>query len=477
LTASTVSYFSSGVIGLRTFDGQALIDVIFLRKYNSIEPTIGTPGSEQTAQTAQWLGAENTKVEVQKGENVRVRFLVRNTGDNLTGLQYRIQFAPKGEALSCEAVATSSFVDVPTTTSDVVFMATSSWFVGYPESSQDQTTHQMKETTNSTFVPGKMVEAETNQTGQINLNSYQFTEIEYVIRFSQNATGSVYCFRVKLPNQDLDNYRKVATIEIYQPPWASNVSLNGGEDIYLIEASTTEVTLSGQVSDLNGWQDIASISAKIFRSGVGQNCSENSNNCYFSSSCATSSCQGNSCNVSCNFNVWFNADPTDYNTPWEQEHWVGLLSVTDHQGNSAFATNTQEQVEVRSLLAISTDPALSYGSLAPGQKTDPLSTSTTVYNTGNCSIDLSLYGQDMVAGSSSIPVFKQKFATSSINYDLANPLSYSSSTLDANIAKNTSTSSLSNVQIWWGIEIPTPLPSYLYQGINYFEANLNELPW
>jgi hypothetical protein len=477
LTASTVSYFSSGVIGLRTFDGQALIDVIFLRKYNSIEPTIGTPGSEQTAQTAQWLGAENTKVEVQKGENVRVRFLIRNTGDNLTGLQYRIQFAPKGEALSCEAVATSSFVDVPTTTSDVVFMATSSWFVGYPESSQDQTTHQMKETTNSTFVPGKMVEAETNQTGQINLNSYQFTEIEYVIRFSQNATGSVYCFRVKLPNQDLDNYRKVATIEIYQPPWASNVSLNGGEDIYLIEASTTEVTLSGQVSDLNGWQDIASISAKIFRSGVGQNCSENSNNCYFSSSCATSSCQGNSCNVSCNFNVWFNADPTDYNTPWEQEHWVGLLSVTDHQGNSAFATNTQEQVEVRSLLAISTDPALSYGSLAPGQKTDPLSTSTTVYNTGNCSIDLSLYGQDMVAGSSSIPVFKQKFATSSINYDLANPLSYSSSTLDANISKNTSTSSLSNVQIWWGIEIPTPLPSYLYQGINYFEANLNELPW
>jgi len=477
LTASTVSYFSSGVIGLRTFDGQALIDVIFLRKYNSIEPTIGTPGSEETAQTAQWLGPENTKVEVEKGENVRVRFLIRNTGDNLTSLQYRIQFAPKGDALSCEAVATSSFVDVPTTTSDIVFMATSSWFVGYPEDYQDQTTHQMIETTNSTFVPGRMVEAETNQTGQINLNSYQFTEIEYVIRFSQNATGSIYCFRVKLPDKDLDNYRKVATIEISQPPQVSNVSLNNGENIYLIEGSTTSVYASATVYDLNGYQDITSISAKIFRSGVGESCSENSNNCYNAISCATTSCSDISCNVLCEFWLWFNADPTYTNTPWESENWVAKIVATDSKNYTGSATNSAESVEVMPLLAISAPPSLSYGSLSPGQKTDPLSTSTIVYNTGNCSLDLSLYGQDMRAGNFSISVSKQRFATSSINYDQAIPLSYTSTTLDLNIPKNTSTSSLSTAQIWWGIEIPIPQPALLYQGINYFEAQINQLPW
>jgi hypothetical protein len=477
LTASAVSYFSSGVIGFRTFDGQALIDVIFLRKYNSIEPTIGTPGSEEIAQTAQWLGVENTKVEVEKGENVRVRFLVRNTGDNLTSLQYRIQFAPKGDALSCEAVATSSFVDVPTTTNDIVFMATSSWFVGYPEDYQDQTTHQMKETTNSTFVAGRMVEATTNQTGQINLNSYQFTEIEYVIRFSQNATGSIYCFRVKLPDKDLDNYRKVATIEISQPPQVSNVSLNNGENIYLIEGSTTSVFASATVYDLNGYQDITSISAKVFRSGVGEDCSENSNNCYNAISCATSSCAGYSCHVSCEFSVWFNADPTASSTPWETENWVGKIVARDSKNYTGSATNSAESVDVMPLLAISVPGVLNYGELTPGSLTNPLSTSTPVTNTGNCSLDLSLFGTNMVAGIYSISVDKQRYATSSIDYYSATPLSSTSTLFDLNLPKNTSTSSLSTAQIWWGIEIPIPQPALLYKGTNYFEAQINQPPW
>jgi hypothetical protein len=83
----------------------------------------------------------------------------------------------------------------------------------------------------------------------------------------------------------------------------------------------------------------------------------------------------------------------------------------------------------------------------------------------------------MRAGNFSISVSKQRFATSSINYDQAIPLSYTSTTLDLNIPKNTSTSSLSTAQIWWGIEIPIPQPALLYQGINYFEAQINQLPW
>jgi hypothetical protein len=269
----------------------------------------------------------------------------------------------------------------------------------------------------------------------------------------------------------------MATIEISQPPQVSNVSLNNGENIYLIEGSTTSVYASATVYDLNGYQDITSISAKIFRSGVGESCSENSNNCYNAISCATTSCSGTSCNVLCEFWLWFNADPTYTGTPWENESWVAKIEARDTKNYSGSATNSTESVKVMPLLAISVPPILSYGSLSPGQKTDPLSTSTIVYNTGNCSLDLSLYGEDMRAGNFSISVSKQRFATSSINYDQAIPLSYTSSTLDLNIPKNTSTSSFSTAEIWWGIEIPTSLPSNSYYGINYFEANLNQLPW
>jgi len=478
LSASGTTHFASGVAGLRTTNGQAYIDVLILRKYNSTEPTIATSGSEQNSGTAQWLAEQDNAAQVQKNENVRVRFLVRNTGDNLTNLQYKIQYAPKGQSLSCEAVAISSFVDVSTTTNDVVYMATSSWFAGWPEDSQDQTTNQLTQTTNSVFVAGKMVEATTNKTGVINLNSYQFTEIEYNLKFSQNATGSLYCFRVKNNDSELDGYRKVATVELVQPPEVSNVSLNNGENINLIESSTASVPVTAVVSDPNGYQDIVSISGKIYRSGVGENCSENSNNCYNSVSCATSSCQNNSCNVTCYFNVWFNADPTDNGTPWQDEHWSAYVVATDTDNLSGSATNSYQQVDINSLLAVSVSPVINYGNtLAPGDKIDPLAVTSTVINTGNCSLDVGLYGQDMTSQGHSIPVQKQKFATSSVSYNQAITLDSTSTILDLNLSKNTSTSSLSTSDIWWGIEIPIPQPAALYQGINYIIGQKNSLPW
>ena len=116
--------------------------------------------------------------------------------------------------------------------------------------------------------------------------------------------------------------------------------------------------------------------------------------------------------------------------------------------------------------------------MTPGEKISPLNVTSTVINTGNCSLDLKLYGNDMTAGSYSIPVSQQRFATSSISYDNAYSLSTSPGVdLDFNLTKTTSSVEPAEGNIWWGIEVPKPQPKGNYTGINTFVGQKNELPW
>ena len=89
------------------------------------------------------------------------------------------------------------------------------------------------------------------------------------------------------------------------------MNLNAGEDISLIENTTTTVLATTTVTDIDGFSDIATVTGKIFRSGVGTSCAAEDNNCYLDAACATSSCSGYQCVATCECNLWFHADPTD----------------------------------------------------------------------------------------------------------------------------------------------------------------------
>ena len=176
-------------------------------------------------------------------------------------------------------------------------------------------------------------------------------------------------------------------------PSVGTVTLNGGNDINLIESVTTTVQATTTVTDVDGYSDIASVTGKIFRSGAGSSCSSNDNNCYSNSACATSSCSGNSCTVTCSYDVWFIADPTDAGT-YSSQYWEAYIKAIDASNASSSATSSG--VEMNTLRALNLyASAINYGSLAKGSSTITLNQAQTTIDTGNEAIDVNLSGTRM----------------------------------------------------------------------------------
>ena len=138
---------------------------------------------------ATWAAPENTKLTgVTKGPIRRLRFQVANGGGTSSGpLTYQLQVA---ETASCSLGAYSP---VPTDNSGHWRVDGSSFVTdGEP------TTNVAPGLTDaaSTFVTGEVKDA-GNTTGGINLDSDEFTEIEFAINATANATDlGDYCFRL-----------------------------------------------------------------------------------------------------------------------------------------------------------------------------------------------------------------------------------------------------------------------------------------
>jgi len=263
------------------------------------------------------------------------------------------------------------------------------------------------------------------------------------------------------------------------PPSVSNVSLNTGSNINLIEDSTTTVLITATLSDADGGDDISSSTCVVYRSGKGSACSADSNDCYQigAGDCQLSTATGNDKTATCTAVIWFNADPTDVGTPWSGEIWSAEITAIDSMSQTGNATNTGENVDIISLLAFKVTPSIDYGDLTSEEKIDPLNVTSTITSTGNCSLDAELYGTNMIDNGNSILVSKQKYTTSSVSYDSAISLTTSPQELEINLAKTTDSENKQTTDIFWGIEIPNPTPVGAYKGTNTFIGVKNETPW
>ena len=275
-----------------------------------------------------------------------------------------------------------------------------------------------------------------------------------------------------------NNYFKLKTTwTANQAPTVDSVSLNNGNSITLTENTTTSVSATGTVSDANGYGDISQVMGRIYRSGVSgaENCALDNNNCYEDTSCATSSCAGNTCNYSCDFNVQFHADPTDNGTyataqGWNAEKWVAWVKVIDSQSASSTATNSAETVDVNTLTAVSVTPSITYDALDPDTNMANLTKTTNAINTGNVPIDVQLKGDDMTYSGNTIAVGNQRYATSSVAWASGIALTGSYVTLEIDLPKPTTSPSNSTSTIYWAWAVPTGKPAGTYTGINYFNA-------
>ncbi len=307
----------------------------------------------------------------------------------------------------------------------------------------------------------------------------------------------------------------------------SNITLNNGTDMTLtVEAGeTTGFDLFFDITDSNScdavggnnYDEITDFKVSVFRSDIGtSSCDQsgeyNANNCYtnevatttwnLSCTASTTSCTyatdgtDQTLRYDCTFPLWYIADPTDggvSNTPNYATNWSAAVAGIDDDFATGTLATSSIGVEVASFLAIALDTtSIPYGALEPGNRTDPLTATTTVRSVGNVGIDELLSGESMCttytssvtcpnSASSTIDENYQVFATSSVTYATATSSGFilSSTTpleLELNVQKSTSTTQQTSGVTYWGIEVPSSITlSGAYKGENTFTGKTAEV--
>ncbi len=281
---------------------------------------------------------------------------------------------------------------------------------------------------------------------------------------------------------------------------AGSISVNGGSNIILSQSATQTpgFTLSFTAVDNNSCQTSASTSElvsnviSVYRSGItdavcdGSSGAYNPNSCYTSGSATstwdlsctldTNSCSGaldTAAVYNCTFPLWYFADPTDgtaTSTQYSTQHWMSAIQAIDDDfatGTKATSTTGVGHVDVESFLSYALNTAtIPYGSLEPGQQTDPIVATTTLAATGNLGLDQRLQGESMCptyttsahcnnSSSSTVDASEQVYGTTTSAYAAGFALSSTTiQELELNVQKSTTTTGSATGNTYWGIRIP-----------------------
>jgi len=186
-------------------------------------------GSEAAAtwREAEDLGDPTSPtVSIEKNNNIRLRLEVANVGaGSATNYDYRIEYATTTGNCSTDP---GGWTSVPTDGTKHWRMATSSQFVNGAIANARLTNSE-----GYTFVNGKMIEDPSNSSGNITMTESRYTELEYAIFATNNATiAGTYCFRVTNSGSALNSYNKLAVVTIggntnTTPYFTSDPSDNG----------------------------------------------------------------------------------------------------------------------------------------------------------------------------------------------------------------------------------------------------------
>ena len=257
-------------------------------------------------------------------------------------------------------------------------------------------------------------------------------------------------------------------------PSVSNITLNVGSNIRLVEDGATTVTAAATITDSNGYTDIKEVIGRLFWSKAtnATNCTADVNSCTVTTTCATSSCLGNDCNATCTFALWFPATPTDADGA---SSWSCWIQAKDTYSSTSDATNTTQTIEVITLNALDVTDAIDYGSLSPNAKNDPLDKLVKATTTGNAPIDANILGTNMCTDyatctAATTSVAWQKYATDSgVAYTNAAAWTASDTAvlLEFLTVKPTATPSNQIQSIYWGTWATQTSPG-VYTGVNTF---------
>ncbi len=286
---------------------------------------------------------------------------------------------------------------------------------------------------------------------------------------------------------------------------------------------TPSSTLNFTIQDNNSCLTAASSSEitgyqfSVFRSGVGTTTCDTTatnydpNSCYpsgigtstWSYSCtATTTCASpnqTGIEYTCDFPLWFVADPTDSNPGFNpvvfaDQNWSAAVSGTDDDGATGALATTSVPRELISFAAIDILAAdIAYTPIAPGEDTGGVNATSTAQNVGNTGLDQDVRGDSMcgtyspstkcpVSATSTIPEFEQQFSTIPFTWGAGTAISSTTNAeAELNIASTTATSSAgwSTGQTYWGIRVPASITlAGSYTGLNtFFARNAEDVDW
>ena len=137
---------------------------------------------------ASWNASENIPTTITQNQNIRLRFAITNGGDTATDpINYQIQYGEK--ITSCSSIA--SWTSMPNDNSGHWKIADS----GFITDSEPTTNASGITDENSNFKAGEVKDT-SNQTSAIAMQANEFTELEYSLSATLNATDGEYCFRL-----------------------------------------------------------------------------------------------------------------------------------------------------------------------------------------------------------------------------------------------------------------------------------------
>ena len=280
------------------------------------------------------------------------------------------------------------------------------------------------------------------------------------------------------------------------PVFAYNsVVLQGGNDIELnIKPNTTYVYASStDISDNNSCVDIVSATSSIYLAATSTwnnyDCTADNDDCYQISSTGCSiisgTCTGPSdldVTIGCTTTLQFYAAPSDPSAGNSNadSFWLGAIKAWD-EALWGVGTSAANVVEVITTEAIDVQEDLvDYLSIKGGQDSGNINATTTIENFGNCPLDTSFLGYDMLrtGGGDYVGSDQQEYDLITFTYG-AGTWTLSSTTpatRDTVLPKPNSGAIDVEDEVYWGLGIPGGTLSGIYTGSTTFTAILDDAP-
>ncbi len=295
------------------------------------------------------------------------------------------------------------------------------------------------------------------------------------------ADNTTYYWRIKFwDNSDAEGvWSSTQEFSMNDEPTVLSIILNGGQNIQPIEGTTVGVGWTASVTDPGGYEEISTVVGKLYRSGVSgaEACTPDNNNCYSDASCSLTDCSGNTCTATCSVDVFFHADPTDEGSTYEAQYWRAWIKATDTYTETGENYSGVDAVDLNSLVALSIDESIYYGSLLPGDSTS--NKQTIITNTGNFDLDMMVSGYDMCTDYPTctgymITVANQQYSLNTFTFGDGVSLSGTEARVQINLTKPTTSPSDSSGTLYWGISIPDIKETGSYIGRNDILATADD---